>query len=94
MRKELKYITHISQYDFKYIYSLSINPESSSFPQVVAMISDDYPSLPNNKITHVHLTNVKHIYSTRDYWEVLLQDGSRHKIPKRYTNAIYLIEED
>lgn len=90
-----KYISHVSQEDFKLISTnLAYSELTNAYPQVVAMISDKYPALPNNKPKTVHIDNVKHVYSTRDYWEVLVVDGSRHKIPKRYTDAIYLIEED
>lgn len=91
-----KYITQISVGDFLQLYpTFNLDTKESSFPQVVAFISDQYPSLPNNNIANIHLTAAKHIYSTRDYWEVtLMSDNRRHKIPKRYTDAIYLIEED
>ena len=90
------YITQLSVEDFKKIQpNHLLESDKSSFPQVVALISDQYPSLPTNNIANITLTNVKHIYSTRDYWEVVLKsDTKRHKIPKRYTDAIYLIEED
>jgi hypothetical protein len=91
-----QYITHLSKEDFlKIAPNYSLDTSHSSFPQVVAFISDEYPSLPNQKITHINLKAAKHIYSTRDYWEVsTIYDAKRHKIPKRYTDAIYLIEED
>ena len=90
------YITQLSLDDFKRLYPYTeIANDKSSFPQVVAIISENYPALPNHDITNIKLTSVKHIYSTRDYWEVeLISDTKRHKIPKRYTDAIYLIEED
>lgn len=90
------YITQISLEDFKKIHpNHLLESDKSSFPQVAAIISDQYPSLPNHNIANITLTNVKHIYSTRDYWEVKqVSDTKRHKIPKRYTEAIYLIEED
>lgn len=90
------YITQISKEDFLKIHpTITLYNESSSFPQVVALISEDYPSLPNHKVDIINLPNAKHIYSTRDYWEVTVNtDDTRHKIPKRYTTAIYLIEED
>lgn len=91
-----KYITQISKKDFIKVYPFFVLDEApSSFPQVVAMISNSYPALPNHSIEHVNITQVKHVYSTRDYWEVLPQGkDKREKIPKRYTEAIYLIEED
>ena len=91
-----QYITHLSKEDFLKVYpSYPLDDKTSSYPQVVAFISDQYPSLPTNKITHINLKAAKHIYSTRDYWEVsTIFDAKRHKIPKRYTDAIYLIEED
>lgn len=91
-----KYITEISTGDFLQLYpSYRLDMNESSFPQVVAFISDEYPALPNNKVTHIHVPSIKHIYSTRDYWELtLLNENTRHKIPKRYTSAIYLIRED
>jgi hypothetical protein len=90
------YITRLSKEDFLKLYtSFILENNTTSFPQVVAFISDDYPALPNNKVTHIHIPSIKHIYSTRDYWEIeLLTNSTRHKIPKRYTKAIYLIEED
>jgi len=91
-----QYITELSKEDFLKVYpSYPLDLSPSSFPQVVALISDEYPSLPNHKITHINLKAAKHIYSTRDYWEVsMVYDSNRHKIPKRYTNAIYFIQED
>lgn len=91
-----KYITEISVGDFFQLYpSFKLDIEESSFPQVVAIISPEYPSLPNHQISNINLKQVKHIYSTRDYWEVTLHtDDKRHKLPKRYTSAIYLIRED
>lgn len=90
-----KYISHVSQNDFKLISaSWGTSQLTSSYPQVVATISDEYPHFPGHKVDTIHIDNVEHIYSTRDYWEVKVVEGSRHKIPKRYTKAIYLIEED
>lgn len=90
-----RYITQLSKEDFEKLYPYyPLIKEESSFPQVVAMISNQYPALPYNKINSINIKNTKHIYSTRDYWEVLVDNGERHKIPKRYTDAIYLIEED
>ena len=91
-----KYITQISKEDFRKIFPYyPLDKSSSSFPQVVAIIDDSYPSLPNHPIEHVNILKVKHVYSTRDYWEVLPHGKTkRERIPKRYTNAIYLIEED
>ena len=91
-----KYITQLSKEDFSTLQpNIALDANTSSFPQVVALISSKYPSLPTTNINHVSLKSVKHIYSTRDYWEVVTTtDSTRHKIPKRYTDAIYLIEED
>ena len=91
-----KYITQLSKGDFSTLHpNIALDANTSSFPQVVALISSTYPSLPTTNIKHVSLPSVKHIYSTRDYWEVVTTTSStRHKIPKRYTDAIYLIEED
>jgi hypothetical protein len=91
-----KYISHISSRDFNRLYpSFKIDLSSSSYPQVFAIISDNFPTLPNHSISPIQIIKAKHIYSTRDYWEVTtLESNSRHKIPKRYTEAIYLIEED
>lgn len=91
-----KYITELSKEDFLKVHpSFPLEAAKSSFPQVVAIISPDYPSLPNHKVSNINLTNARHIYSTRDYWEVTtVSDVKRHKIPKRYTEAIYLIQED
>jgi hypothetical protein len=91
-----KYITRLSEEDFsKVCTSCHLDQAKSSFPQVVALISIQYPSITQERIPYIHIKSVKHIYSTRDYWEVLVEGATkRHKIPKRYTDAIYLIEED
>jgi hypothetical protein len=90
------YITQLSLQDYKKIYpEHELNIDKSSFPAVVAIISEDYPKLPTHSIREITLANAKHIYSTRDYWEVAINScEKKHKIPKRYTKAIYLIEED
>lgn len=89
------YITQLSKEDFLILHPEFPFSEESSFPKVVALISDQYPSLPNHTISPIQLHSVVHIYSTRDYWEVSIHgEDKRQKIPKRYTKAIYLIEED
>lgn len=90
------YITQIAKEDFINIFpNFQLDESPSSFPQVVAIISNTYPALPNHTISNINILNVKHVYSTRDYWEVLPHGKTkRERIPKRYTDAIYLIEED
>lgn len=88
-----KYITRLSLEDFK-----KINPEiaeglEEEFPYCVAVSNKGYP-LPYNMGTAetICVSNVKHIYSTRDYWEVHTTTGAVNKVPKKLTKAIYQIE--
>lgn len=88
-----KYITRLSLADFK-----KINPEiaedlEKEFPYCVAISNKGY-QLPHNMGTadSVCAANVKHIYSTRDYWEIHTTTGGVNKVSKKLTKAIYQIE--
>lgn len=90
------YITRLSLSDFKALYpEHTIATDKSPFPKVVVILSETYQNFFNNPLNTVTLTSTKHVYSTRDYWEVATTTSTnRHKIPKKYTKSIYLIEED
>ena len=89
-----RYVTKLSFEDFKVLY-----PEAASklqqqpFPHCYAVSWCNYPVLSDSGWAEaISIDNVKHIYSTRDYWEVHSGSGTLHKIPKRLTKAIYQIE--
>lgn len=88
-----KYITRLSLEDFKNINSEIADDLEEEFPYCVAVSNKGYP-LPYNMGTSESLSvaNVKHIYSTRDYWEVHTTTGAVNKVPKKLTKAIYQIE--
>lgn len=88
-----KYITRLSLEDFKKINSEIAENLEGEFPYCVAISNKGY-QLPNNIGTAESMcaANVKHIYSTRDYWEIHTTTGGVHKVPKKLTNAIYQIE--
>ena len=88
-----KYITRISLEDFKKISPEIADSLEEEFPYCVAVSNIGYP-LPNNMGTAeaISVANVKHIYSTRDYWEIHTTTGSVNKVSKKLTKAIYQIE--
>lgn len=88
-----RYITKISLEDFKKVNSELAELLEEEFPYCVAISNKSY-QLPNNIGTakSISVSYVKHIYSTRDYWEVHTTTGSVNKVPKKLTKAIYQIE--
>lgn len=100
-----KFITEISKEDFiklypNELYDYYLADTNEDFPIAIA-IHINYPIkgyfgkyIGFNKPVFI-ADNVKHIYSTRDYWEVVRLDepNFRYKIPKDETKAIYLIHK-
>lgn len=88
-----RYITKLSLEDFKKINSELAEGLGIEFPYCVAISNKGYQQLNNmGTIETICVYNVKHIYSTRDYWEVHTTTGSVNKVPKKLTKAIYQIE--
>lgn len=88
-----RYITRISLSDFAKLYPEKAEELDGTFPYCIAISKKAYPVAmsPNQTMTLV-IENVKHIYSTRDYWEAFNHRGSKFKIPKRLTKVIYQVE--
>lgn len=100
----LKYVTRISKEDFIKLYPDVlpvgyIKEENDKLFPLAVSIHNDYP---NGGYYGKYLgwncqfvaDQVKHIYSTRDYFEVerTEEPGFKYKIPKKETKAIYLVE--
>ena len=99
-----KFVTQIKLEDFVKIYPHALNPhyldESNQklYPLAVA-IHDNYPSGGYFKKDIGYdsplfiAENAKHIYSTRDYFEIetAKKPGFRYKVPKNETRGIYLV---
>ena len=96
-----QFVTYISLEDFMKLYpevAESYQDKPSLFPLAVA-IHKGYPNegyfgkyIGWNKAAFV-AEEVKHIYSTRDYFEVVrIEEPSfRYKLPKDETKSIYMI---
>jgi hypothetical protein len=99
-----KFITQISKEDFIRLHPNVlpieyVNGESSLFPVALA-IHKNYPDefgyfgkYIGYDVKVFIADQVKHIYSTRDYWSIERVDepGFRYNLPKDETKSIYLI---
>lgn len=91
--KRRKYISRISFEDFAKLYPEEAPKLTGGFPHCVAVSWCEYPTPSANGWNKViHISDVKHIYSTRDYWEVHAGDNRVCKVSKRLTGAIYQVE--
>ena len=90
-----KYITKISLEDFKALHPEIANNLVGTFPYCVAISKKEYPVLNDaGTAKTLWISNVRHIYSTRDYWEVFNHRESKFKIPKKLTRVIYQVEAE
>lgn len=99
-----EFVTQITLEDFLKLYPDAL-PEfylkegNKKFFPIALAIHIDYPKggyfgkyIGYNAPTFI-ADETKHIYSTRDYWEVVRIDepNFRYKLPKRETKSVYLI---
>lgn len=96
------FVTQISLEDFTKLYPNVLDDyyltNTDAFPLAVA-IHEGYPTngyfgkyIGYNAPVFV-AENAKHIYSTRDYWEVVRTEepNFRYKLPKDETKSIYFV---
>ena len=95
-----KFITEISKEDFDKLYPGWEKEDDLTYP-VTVVVNKEYPNpgtfgkqCPYTD-TMLIVKSVKHIYSTRDYFEVvsLLKPEYRYKFAKKQTKSIYLIHK-